>query len=592
MLVWSVLVFYLVLPHVFGVTALDHFRIPKDVFASSFIILLGAGFLLTQPFWPRGRPRPVILLLWAGLFYLLLHCLWLGHAGVSRPAFRQVFLFVMLLLMLQALLDGRRQRRVWTAFGISMAAAAVMTVLQYFGLFPLMERAGGTLLSGRATPSGFVGNVNTGGFLFGLAVLGLLTPAVLEKRLKVRLLVLGLLSANLLGLLFTRTLTAIGGLSLCLVLWLPFHHWWLWRQPASFRRRLVRFWGVILLFLVVGLGAAYTSGAATRLIRTAERMAAGEIGPVLSGRLPAFFITWQMISEKPWTGHGLDTYGQEFFFARVDTEYGRQLSIRSPGAFREAHNEYLQIWAELGLPALLLFLAVWLLAVVRVIQRAVRLQDQERVYRHVLQSLSAVFILISNLTFFPFHLSVSAAVAILVLACLLSEESEHGAGYLRLGELLGERQVLLWGARILILAGAAFWLTFPLGTWSANRSLGTATLLLERAQTAGPRGTRLLADEAGARLDRAHRLAPHIREYWNLRGTAFLMLGRYQEARQYYEKAIQKLPTPETYTNLAASCMQARDYEAARSHLETALRYNPRYSKALEALETLEARSP
>ena len=61
--------------------------------------------------------------------------------------------------------------------------------------------------------------------------------------------------------------------------------------------------------------------------------------------------SWAMLQDGPWWGRGLGLYGLEF------PRY-RDPSDSNAGYF--VHNDYLQIWIELGLPGLVLFIAVML----------------------------------------------------------------------------------------------------------------------------------------------------------------------------------------------------------------------------------------
>lgn len=70
------------------------------------------------------------------------------------------------------------------------------------------------------------------------------------------------------------------------------------------------------------------------------------------GRLSGWQVTLEAIAERPWLGYGHGAY-QEMFLLRRDERFG--------GVFDHAHNDYLEILAELGLiagAALLLALAL------------------------------------------------------------------------------------------------------------------------------------------------------------------------------------------------------------------------------------------
>ncbi len=588
---WGLLLFYALLPHVFAVTAMDNFRLPKDAFAAGFILLLAGHFVLTRRFVPRRRPAAWTLLLWGGLLYLFVHCLWAGREDLSWPAFGYVLLFCLLLLMLRRLPGRAWLQRIWLALGISLSLAALLGVLESLGWFPLLERRTGQLLSGRVTPAGFIGDVNSGGFLFGLAALISLYGVMVERHAKLRLVWLGVLLANLTGLAFTRTLTALGATTACLAGWLLFHHWWTWKHKGRLGREIAILWVGLLVLGLAGAAVGWRAGVAQRVQTVASQMARGDWNVATAGRQPVFGITWEMIKERPLTGRGLQSFPQDFFHVRSGTDYGRQaVLINQPGAFRQVHNEYLQIWVELGVAALLIFLLLWLWPLARAVRRALGTTDPEESYWLALQALAAVFVLISCLTFFPLHVSSTAAVAMLVLAGL--ERGAFGERFegRTLAQLLEGRPLLLWGARApVVLAALAMAVPLSLLQWQANRELGIAAVTLEEARSSpDPRRRRFLAEQAAGRLDRAHERAPYLTDYYNLRGSACMLLGRHQEARDYYSEAARKLPSPEVYTNLAAAHISSREYEPARRYLSTALLYNPAYEPARDALEYLE----
>ncbi|MCL6430195.1 MAG: O-antigen ligase family protein [Anaerolineae bacterium] len=79
-------------------------------------------------------------------------------------------------------------------------------------------------------------------------------------------------------------------------------------------------------------------------------------------RAAHWYAAWGMLSEHPWTGVGLGNYA---------TAYERYALPRWPDPLGHAHNYYLNIAAEAGLPGLAAYL-LWMAAGLWVIARAVR----------------------------------------------------------------------------------------------------------------------------------------------------------------------------------------------------------------------------
>ncbi len=92
--------------------------------------------------------------------------------------------------------------------------------------------------------------------------------------------------------------------------------------------------------------------------QTLARLAETDLGSVMEdatgqGRLAAWEVTLGLIGERPLLGHGLGTYQSLFPMAR---------DARFTLMYDYAHNTYLELAAELGLPATVALLAGAVLA--------------------------------------------------------------------------------------------------------------------------------------------------------------------------------------------------------------------------------------
>ena len=129
------------------------------------------------------------------------------------------------------------------------------------------------------------------------------------------------------------------------------------------------------------------------------------------------------------------------------------------------------------------------------------------------------------------------------------------------------------------------WLYGQYQKWHTNNSLGTAASLLEAAsqQNLDSRQLRGVATRVLSLLERAESGYAGFPELYNLRGSAAMFLGRYQLAERSYRRAVERIPSPETMTNLAASLIEQNHCEEAKPYLDSALHYNPMYRKAVRA---------
>ena len=141
----------------------------------------------------------------------------------------------------------------------------------------------------------------------------------------------------------------------------------------------------------------------------------------------------------------------------------------------------------------------------------------------------------------------------------------------------------------------ALWLAYPqVQKWRTNNDLGfAAQLLLGTVAGNYPKRTQWAAAKVVLkRLEKAERLYPRFHEIYNLKGSASLILGRPEEAVRNYHRAAGHLPSPEVFTNLATGYLVLKRFDLARALLEMALRYNPVYSRAQQALDYLDKKKP
>lgn len=157
------------------------------------------------------------------------------------------------------------------------------------------------------------------------------------------------------------------------------------RQVA--RRRLIAFFGIIAFAYLVA-NVILRGWLVERLGTIFDPSDAGYDRFLIWGR------SWKMLMDSPWLGVGLGTYWLHW------PPY-RHPDDSSAGFY--AHNDYLQIWIETGLPGLLLLLAVYvsLVAVLVRLLRSPHVGPQARVEA---VALFGGLLAIATHTFFDFDL--------------------------------------------------------------------------------------------------------------------------------------------------------------------------------------------
>jgi len=195
----------------------------------------------------------------------------------------------------------------------------------------------------------------------------------------------------------------------------------------------VALWAVLLPRRYVLVGAAGAAAAVALLVvlvvplRSRLEMLVhavtigGGLNEVLTGRLDAWWVAERLLQEHPLVGVGFGAYRAEFAAAKL-----RLLSEGAPffaghlnPSFANAHNEYLEVGADLGWPGLLAM--AWGIALVlRAAWRARRhLSPADR----ALSWGALVALALLALAYFPFRLGAVAFPALAFLAWLFANDS-------------------------------------------------------------------------------------------------------------------------------------------------------------------------
>ena len=192
-----------------------------------------------------------------------------------------------------------------------------------------------------------------------------------------------------------------------------------------------------------------------------------------------------------------------------------------------------------------------------------------------------VYFGISSLTIFPLHVTVTALFLTMIAGSArhldLYGFEEKGTASVKAGKRRGPLVLLA-----LLVVLPVIYRQYQ--KWQANNDLGRAAFLLEQVnqQNFNARQRRAVVRALNL-LESSQSSYSGFPELHNLRGSAAMILGRYELAESSYKKAIETIPSPEIMTNLAAALIAQRECEKATAYLESALHYNSSYPEALRA---------
>ena len=322
------------------------FEAPKRLAALAGISLAAlAAFALPFTPWEPGRAWRALpmesrvaagalgaAIAWAGISALLS-----PRRPASLDSLRVLILYALLLPLGASRAAGRRKGLLVTAFLGASAVNAGVSLLQSGGIQPFRLQTFGT----RNLTGALAGNVGYLALVVALAAVVSLGLALAARSPLPRALAGAAFLLFLAALLVNRNLTAVlslavGGAVLVVALF--------------GRRALLPIAGVLAALVITVFfypPLARQAGETVRLVR------AGDWDRLTTYRLGAWTAAAEMTRERPLYGWGPGTYGAEFVPHRLSAEIRERRRFVNPlvtSSYSEAHSDYLQAFAEAGVP--------------------------------------------------------------------------------------------------------------------------------------------------------------------------------------------------------------------------------------------------
>ena len=348
----------LVAPLAVDTSAEASFDAPKR-----FVVLLGAALaaaaaLVLPRFGAHGgnaletwrsadaRARTIAVLAAAALVATVVSAVLSPRAAVSLGALRAILPMALLLpLGASRVLARGGSATLLAAFVAGAAVDALASLLERAGLVQLfvVESA-----AGRGGTGAFVGNEGSLALLLALGVVAALAVLLQARATAWRPPAGTALLVLLLGIAANPGLTALlallAGTAVVAI-------------AALGRRALLVIGGAVALVVVAAVTIPQLR---TRVAAATAAARAGDWDALLTYRLGPWAAASEMARARPLLGVGPGTFGAEFATSRLAAElrHRRRFVLpRETSTFSEAHDDYLQLAAECGVPALLAALA-------------------------------------------------------------------------------------------------------------------------------------------------------------------------------------------------------------------------------------------
>ncbi len=533
--------------------ALDAYSAPKWA-----LVAVGVAVAAIAAAWRASTswsiPRPVGIALLVALGLLAASVAASPHRARALLAIAPWCALVQVAVLTAALeLPTATRRRLAAATVLLVAATAVLSILQYFGIVGV----GGVVQLGGRFPSGALLG-NEGFVTLACALVGAGAAAIVlsGRGSRARATAAALLVLMLATILVNQQRTSLAALIAAVLALLA----------TRVRRVRLLPW----LLAVAALVAVTPLWGPTRdALWLRHRQADVDRWQALStDRVGAWAAAVEMVRQRPLLGFGPGSYALESTRRRVAVELDSGLRLRMPpnaDANVAVHDEYLQAAAELGWPLALAGTGGVLLLLLGLDRRIRRHPvDDPSTLEPTLLLAVLVAAAVSALAWFPLQIPLTTLLLLAVIGRAARLVCAAGDGPQWTLPPLLLRVVMILAA--LVGSGAALW------SWQDDRVLGNASAQID-AILLGRGGSDAMAT-VNAALDAARSVRAHAPEHATavqVEGMALILTGQGDAARDHFRAAIAAGERPEFWVNLGrAYALLGDDERAQRCFLRAA----------------------
>jgi O-antigen ligase len=306
--------------------------------------------------------------------------------------------------------------------------------------------------------------------------------------------------------------------------------------------------------------------------------------PSINARFHIWRITFEMIKDSPVLGLGIGTYKYHYLNYQADYLQNHPQDIRFIGKAAEAHNEYLQLAAEIGIVGLGAFSVIIFLFYFSIYQYFERNKINENILVIIGLLMGITCFLIHCLFTFPFHVPVLGATFFILLALSivhihLTEENKKDYYKQNLITIKFNLNPILKYFSITLMI-----LLVIFGAWKlAFKPYFAETYYLKGSKYFANQENLAALEyfEKAALFDSTNGRVLHAL------GSTYYQVGLQKEAQKTLDKVKTIYNDRNTYRNLGLSFMESGDIFEAEKELKHAIYLDPKFYQAYNDLASL-----
>jgi O-antigen ligase/Flp pilus assembly protein TadD len=344
-------------------------------------------------------------------------------------------------------------------------------------------------------------------------------------------------------------------------------------------------WLIYLLIIFLAITVIYSTENPlnkSRLTVTERALSTFEVAedPSINTRFLMWKVSIEMFKDKPAFGLGIGTFKYHYLDYQAAYLIDHPNYIRNSGKAAEAHNEYLQIAAEMGIIGLIVFLSI-IFAFYYIVYQYFEKEDNKKnllIIFGILMGITSC--LIHCLFTFPFHVPALGAIFFILFGLTLAYMNISSGNMnksmieIRLNIYTGIKYILLCIAVLVAIIGA--------------RHLAIKPYMAEINYY---KGAKYFAEQnnnlALEYFEKASRLDSNNGRIMHALGSSYYQLGLQEEARNILQSTKEIYKDRNTCRNLGLSYMQSGNYEKAIEEFEQAIYLDPKFYEAYNDLASL-----
>ena len=343
---------------------------------------------------------------------------------------------------------------------------------------------------------------------------------------------------------------------------------------------------LLLIFMIITLVYSTENPLNKSLITSPQRaLSTFDVrDPSINTRLLIWRNTYQMIKDNPLLGSGIGTFKMNYLDYQAEYLKNNPYYIKYWTFPRDAHNEYLQMGAELGVIGLGIFLSIFFVFFLMVLKCFNQEKDNRKKIIIFGLLLSVICFLIHSLFTFPLHIPPLGSALFLILGLTIIylkgfnlKKYKEEKSITKLVNIGTSLKIIFIIKTLVIMIIAIDSLAIRPYLSEIYSYKGKYNLIKGDYQKA------LSCFEYGESLD------PYNGNILINLGATYFNLGENNKVEEIFKKAENYIKDKNIYLNLGLFYMQSTQYKEAEEEFEYAIYLDPKFTKAYVDLAYLYA---